>query len=141
MAHRTQTYYNWAVEVASRTKDVNFPLDKQNAQNILSGIDISGKSVDELLSKVSFPVQTPADLLHGISQTVSEQKGTPGDNWAVNVARASKDVNFPMSKEQAREKLRGINAYGRDLSEIVDKIKFPVETPADLMHQISINLR
>ncbi len=135
-----QTYYNWAVEVAQRMKGVNFPIDRDTAASKLRGVKAEGKDISETLGAISFPVDTPADLLHQISQQVGKAKGTPGDNWAVNVARASNDVNFPLSKEEARSKLKGIDFYGRSIDDLIDKIKFPVDTPADLMHQISMNL-
>lgn len=58
---------NWAVDVASRLKGVQFPIDEHQAREKLQGMMVKGKDIDEVLSRVDFPVDTPASLLHQIS--------------------------------------------------------------------------
>ncbi len=132
---------NWAVEVASRMKGARFPLDLETASERLSGVEIQGRGISHYLNNVDFPLDTPADLLHEISSQLSATKGPPGDNWAINVARAVKGVDFPIGREVAEQRLRKINVRGRDMSELLEQVNFPLNTPADLLREIARNLR
>ncbi len=133
------TAVNWAVEVAVRTKGANFPLDKQQAQDLLKGVQVEGKDISRCLDQITFPVSTPADLLHEISQVTGRHKGTPGRNWAVEVAQASRNVNFPLSKDEAMSKFSGIDVRGKDIGQVLERVEFPVDTPADLLHKIAMH--
>ncbi len=131
---------NWAVEVASRMKGARFPLDMDTASERLSGVEIQGRGISHYLINVDFPLDTPADLLHEISSQLSANKGTPGDNWAINVARAVKGVDFPIERKEAEERLQGIIVRGKDVWEILEKVDFPLDTPAILLREIARNL-
>lgn len=61
---------NWAVDVASRFKGAQFPVDEQEARRRMEGLTIRGKDASEVLDQMEFPVDTPAILLHRISQSL-----------------------------------------------------------------------
>ncbi len=128
---------NWAVEVASRMKGAHVPMGQEDAYERLSGLEIQGRGIFHFLRNVDFPLETPAELLHEISDQVSATKGTPGDNWAINVARAVKGADFPLSREEAWKRLRDIDVRGRDVREILVDIDFPLDTPADLLREVA----
>ena len=58
----------------------------------------------------------------------------------MTLAKATEGLTFPLTHEQAEEKLSGLKIDGRDMVEILGQLKYPVETPADLIHQISMSL-
>jgi predicted transcriptional regulator len=58
---------NWAVEVASRIRGIEFPLGEDVARNKLKGITVGGRDIDELIDNIAFPVPSAAGLLHQIS--------------------------------------------------------------------------
>jgi predicted transcriptional regulator len=58
-------------------------------------------------------------------------------NWAVDVASRLKGAHFPLDEEEARERLDGIMVKGNDINGILDRMLFPVTTPADMLRQIS----
>ncbi len=81
-ARETRTVpVNWAVEVANRTKGLDFPLDKDRTSDVLEGMKVNGEDIELLLNDVSFPVDTPAELLHEISQAAGKNKGSTGGEW------------------------------------------------------------
>jgi predicted transcriptional regulator len=61
-------------------------------------------------------------------------------NWAVDVASRLKGARFPIEKEEARDRLEGMAIREQDIDEILDRIDFPVATPAVLLRLISESL-
>lgn len=131
---------NWAVEVASRMRGAAFPLDEEDARGRLKGIRVEGRSIDEFVDRIHFPVATPADLLHDISRQTGVSHGDNKGAWAVTVAKAMKDVPFPLSKELAKEHLQGITVQGKDISQLLPRLKYPIDTPAALLDQLAQNI-
>jgi len=125
---------NWAVEAASRMKGADFPIAREEAKERLKGIKVGGRSIEELLDEVSFPVATPAEMLKAIKNQISTT--TPDrEEWSIDVARALEGASYPISREEARERLRGIVVRGVELSKLVDRLRFPC-MPAQLIDQI-----
>lgn len=131
---------NWAVEVASRMRGASFPLDEDDARDRLKGIRVEGRGIDEFVDNVHFPVATPADLLHDISKQTGVSRGEGRGTWSIVVAKAMKDVPFPLSKELAKEHLQGIEVNGKDISLLLPKLRYPIDTPASLLDQLAQNL-
>ncbi len=67
MARTTTKPVNWAVDVASRLKGAHFPLDEVEARERLEGVMVKGNDIKDILDRMNFPVPTPADMLHQIS--------------------------------------------------------------------------
>ncbi len=60
-----------------------------------------------------------------------------GIDWAVHVLAHIKGLNFPIeNKQPLLEKIGKIVAKGVKLEEILDKIEYPVKSPAELLHKI-----
>ncbi len=60
--------------------------------------------------------------------------------WPVYVLRAIKGMNFPIEeskKEELKKRLKGIVVKERPAEELVDKLEFPVKSPADLLHKLA----
>jgi transcriptional regulator len=58
-------------------------------------------------------------------------------NWAVDVASRLKGAHFPLEEEEARERLEGLTVKGNDINGILDRMQFPLATPAEMLRQIS----
>jgi predicted transcriptional regulator len=131
---------NWAVEVATRMRGVDFPLTEEEARKRLKGVRVEGQNVLEFLDNIEFPLDTPADLLHAISKQTGVSKVSSSENWSVKVAKALEGADFPLTKEEAKRRFRGIEIRGKDISRYLNKLKYPMESPTDLLHQISQTL-
>ncbi len=60
-----------------------------------------------------------------------------GPAWAVLVLTKIKGVDFPVTgPEQLRERLQGIEINGKPAEELVERIEYPVRTPAELLHKL-----
>ena len=57
-------------------------------------------------------------------------------DWAVNVLARLKGVDFPITKEALLEKLGGLTIKGLSIEEIANRIDYPINTPAELLHKI-----
>ncbi len=69
-----------------------------------------------------------------IQQT--QNKGR-GNTWPIQVAKLTSDLDFPLNREEARDRIKGIDIRGRDVGEIVEDLDYPIESPAELMDKIS----
>ncbi len=63
-----------------------------------------------------------------------------GIDWAVHVLAAIKGMDFPAEKEALKERLHGMKIMGKDAEEILEKIEYPVKSPAELLHKIKEKL-
>ncbi|MEM1658334.1 MAG: hypothetical protein QXK94_04785 [Candidatus Jordarchaeales archaeon] len=64
----------WAIQVLSRIRGLDFPVEKKELQERLVGISVKGKPVEEILDKMEYPVKSPADLLRKIKQAAEQKK-------------------------------------------------------------------
>jgi predicted transcriptional regulator len=58
-------------------------------------------------------------------------------NWAVDVASRLKGAHFPLEEEEARERLEGVTVKGNDINDVLDRLQFPIATPAEMLRLIS----
>jgi probable regulatory domain-containing protein len=63
-----------------------------------------------------------------------------GVDWAVHVLARIKGLHFPVNKDQLEERLRGIVIKGKNAEEILEKLEYPIKSPAELLHQIKVHL-
>ena len=61
-------------------------------------------------------------------------------DWAVHVLARIKGLDFPASKEDLEERLKGLVIKGKKIEEILEKLEYPVKSPAELLHGIKVNL-
>ncbi len=61
-------------------------------------------------------------------------------DWAVHVLARIRGLDFPASKEQLEERLKGMIVKGKNIEDILAKIEYPVKSPAELLHKIKLQL-
>lgn len=59
-----------------------------------------------------------------------------GVDWAIKVLTRLRGTDFPLDKEQLLERLKGVIIKDKPFEEIVNEIKFPVNTPAEVLKEI-----
>jgi predicted transcriptional regulator len=63
----------WPVYVLKAIKGLDFPIESREVlEERLKGVKVKGVAAEELLSKISFPVKSPAELLHKLAEAVKE---------------------------------------------------------------------
>lgn len=63
---------DWALHVLIKLKGTDFPLEKEELRKRLKGVIIKGKSGEEIVEQMIFPVRTPAEVLHQIKEVISK---------------------------------------------------------------------
>ena len=56
--------------------------------------------------------------------------------WAYQVLRSIRGLDFPVEKEQLKDKLKGIEIHGKKVKDLIEKIDYPVKSPAELLHKL-----
>ena len=59
-----------------------------------------------------------------------------GVGWAIKVLTRLRGTDFPLDKEQLLERLKGVVIKDKPFEEIVNEMKFPVNTPAEVLKEI-----
>ena len=63
----------WPVYVLKAIKGLDFPVESREVlEERLKGVKVKGVAAEELLSKITFPVKSPAELLHKLAEAVKE---------------------------------------------------------------------
>jgi probable regulatory domain-containing protein len=75
-------------------------------------------------------------FLH-LLQVASESLGV---FWPVEILRRMKGADFPLGKDELLERLKGLKVKEKNIEEILEKLSYPVKSPADLLAQIRENL-
>jgi probable regulatory domain-containing protein len=75
-------------------------------------------------------------FLH-LLQVASESLGV---FWPVEILKRMKGADFPLGKEELLERLKGLKVKEKNIEEILEKLSYPVKSPADLLAQIRENL-
>jgi len=61
----------WAVYVLQRLKGTDFPIENKDIlKEKLGGLLIKGKSAEEIVEMLEYPIATPAELLHKIKEKI-----------------------------------------------------------------------
>ena len=69
---------------------------------------------------------------------VGEIMARRGINWAVEVLKRLKGLDFPAKKDQIRERLKDLYWHGMPMEKILDEVlKDEFASPAELLHEIS----
>ncbi len=61
-------------------------------------------------------------------------------DWAVHVLAKIKGVDFPANKDVLEERLKGMVIKGKRIEDILEKLEYPIKSPAELLHGIKVNL-
>lgn len=75
-------------------------------------------------------------FLH-LLQVASESLGV---FWPAEILKRMKGADFPIGKEELLERLKGLKVKEKNIEEILEKLSYPVKSPADLLAQIRENL-
>jgi probable regulatory domain-containing protein len=63
-----------------------------------------------------------------------------GIPWAVLTLKAVKGLDFPADKAVLLERLKGLKIQDIPAEELLERLEYPVQNPADLLHQIRLHL-
>ena len=63
---------DWAVHVLSSIKGLSFPVRKEELLERLRGYKIKGKDMESILNNLSYPINSPAELLHAIRESIKD---------------------------------------------------------------------
>ena len=138
---------NWAVEVLKRIKGLEFPITKEQLKERLKDFYYYGIPASKIIDEVereSFG--SPAELLHSLSEAIRklEERGElpvtarRGINWAVEVLKRIKGLEFPATKQQIAERLKDLSWHGISMDKILSEIeKDSFASPAELLHELS----
>lgn len=63
-----------------------------------------------------------------------------GIDWALKVLVKLRGANFPIEKEGLKERLEGIIIKGKKVEDIIEKMEFPLRSPAEVLHQIKVSI-
>ncbi len=61
-------------------------------------------------------------------------------DWAVHVLARIRGLDFPASKSELKERLEGMKIKGKEIGEILEKLSYPIKSPAQLLHEIKTAL-
>jgi len=61
---------DWAIKVLTRLRGADFPLDREQLMERLKGVVIKGKPFEEIIEKMEFPVNSPAEVLRKIKEVI-----------------------------------------------------------------------
>ncbi len=61
-------------------------------------------------------------------------------DWAVHVLARIKGLDFPVNKETLLERLKGLVIKGKRAEEVVEKLNYPIKSPAQLLHEVKMHL-
>jgi len=75
-------------------------------------------------------------FLH-LLQVVSESLGV---FWPVEILKRMKGADFPLGKEELLERLKGLKVKEKNIEEILERLSYPIKSPADLLAQIRENI-
>ena len=143
---------NWAAEVLKRIKGLEFPITKDQLREMLKDFYYHGIPATRIVGEVdkeSFA--SPAELLKALSEAIHrlEERGElpritarRGINWAAEVLKRIKGLSFPVTKDQLKERLAGLQWQGIEITKILDEIeKESFASPAELLHELAEAIR
>lgn len=59
-----------------------------------------------------------------------------GVDWALRVLIRLRGADFPLDKETLKKRLEGIAIKGKPIDQVIEKMEFPVRSPAEVLKQI-----
>lgn len=80
-------------------------------------------------------LETVTELSHAETRTIEEVFDIE-ILWAFRVLKSLKGVHFPVEKQELQERLRGIEIRGKPVSELLERIEYPVKSSAELLHRL-----
>jgi len=65
---------DWAVRIAERLRGLDFPVEREQLEQRLKGLVIREIPIEEILEELDYPMKSPADLLHQVSQRLKQRR-------------------------------------------------------------------
>jgi len=62
----------WAAWVLMKIKGLNFPVGKEVLKERLKGATLKGKTIEEILDQLEYPIKSPADLLKKMKEVLKQ---------------------------------------------------------------------
>ena len=82
-------------------------------------------------------IKAGEDIHISIESTRAALEAIESPPWAVIVLKRIKGVDFPVSDPKVlKERLEGVEVNGKPAEELVEKIEYPVMSPADLLKKL-----
>jgi len=106
--------------------------------------ELTGDEIDDHvaggLAKLAYKAMKTRVLEEEI-KSVSDTAEVLGVEWAVKVLQMIKGLDFPVDRENIRERLKGIYIFNISIDDIIKELKYPIDSPAILIKEISRVLR
>jgi len=141
----------WTAELLKRLSGVDYPITKDVVKEKVAGLTIKGVPAEKVIDEMDCEtIESPRELLHCVAEAVHklEERGEipegtrKGIRWAAEVLKRLHGANFPLTKEQLKEKLQGLYWKGLPIEKVIDAMEVDqVETPAELLHQLSVAVK
>ena len=141
----------WTAELLKRLAGVTYPITKETLKEKVAGLQIKGVPAEKVVDEMDCEtMESPREVLHCVAEAVHklEERGEipegtrKGIRWAAEVLKRLHGEHFPLSKEQLKEKLAGLYWKGLPIEKVIDAMEVDqVETPAELLHQLSVAVR
>jgi len=128
-------------------------LTKQTVQNMLRA-DVEAvkakieESLDEKdeekkvhvaggLAKMAYEeIRQGRDEINLAIAITTEAARSLGADWAVHVLERMRGTDFPVEKDVLIERLKGLVIKGKPVEEILEKLEYPIRTPAELLKKM-----
>lgn len=99
-------------------------------------VESAGEHIAGGLAKLAYQKLKKEGRLGEEIRLAQREAEVLGIDWAVHVLARIKGLDFPAEREQLTQRLRGVVIKGRRAEEILEKLEYPVKTPAELLHRI-----
>ncbi len=124
-------------------------ITEQTVKNILSADERAveeylrgerekaGEHIAGGLAKLAYRrIKENRDNMEERIEIMEESARSLGVDWAVHVLSRIKGVDFPVERDVLEERLRGYRIMGEPIEEILNRLKYPITSPAELLHTI-----
>lgn len=93
------------------------------------------------LAKLAYrEISEGRDEINVAIEITKEAAKSLGEDWAFHLLTKIKGTDFPVNKETLETKLEGMEIKGKEVREILEKLDYPIKTPAELLHKIRVAL-
>jgi len=142
-AGRTREEIARELGVTRATVDKMLRADPEDVMRKLRG-EVEAEKIDDHiaggLAKLAFKRMRDKMVREEIEH-YSETASTLGAEWAVVLMTKVRGLDFPVDRDVLEERLRGIRIFDTPIEEILDEVRFPIETPAQLLKDVAAALR
>ena len=137
-AERIGEFLGISTTTAKNILSADEELIKEKISNLAEERDESKRThTAGALAKVAYKeIMQGKDEISLMVHLAKETSKSLGVEWAVKVLSMLKGIDFPLSKDRFLERLRGVDIKGKPIEELADKMDFPIDTPAELLHKM-----